>query len=91
MAGARDRRWLRRSFLLVFKSHFLLGSKDLGQVDGVGTARVWPPCFLGRVLGLGLAAFLPTKFFLELVASGPCLSPRHEPTACQERLQRSLR
>lgn len=73
VGGARDRHWPESSFLLVFKSCSPLGSKDLGQVDGGGwgTARVWPTCLPSRVWGLGLAASLPTKFFSELVASGP--------------------
>lgn len=73
MGGARDRHWLESSFLLVFNSCSPLGSQDLGQVEGGGwgAARVWPTGLLGRVWGLGLAASLPTKFFSQLVASGP--------------------
>lgn len=36
MAGARDRHWLKVSFLLVFNGCSPLGSKDLGQMDGEG-------------------------------------------------------
>lgn len=57
---------------------------------GEGTARVGPACVLGRVLGLGLAASLPTKLFFVLGAGGLCLSPRREPTACQGRPHSSL-
>lgn len=39
------------------------------------TARVLVTCLPGVVLGFGLAASLPTKFFFELVASGPRLPP----------------
>lgn len=57
-----------------FQSLLSLGSKDLGLVDG-GTARVLVTCLVGVVLGFGLAASLPTKFFFEFVASGPRLPP----------------
>lgn len=39
--------------------------------------------------GSRLVAVHSTRFF-KLVASGPCLAPHHELTACQERPHRSL-
>lgn len=80
MAGAGERHWLG-SFLPAGEPGFGAGSR------GRGTARMWSTCILVRDLGPGLAPSLPTKFFSELVARGPCLSPGLEPPACQERPQ----
>lgn len=68
------------SSLLAFKVCFPLGSEALRQEDD-GRTQEWRACLLGWFWGLSLASSL----FFQFVASGPCLSPHCEPTACQER------
>lgn len=85
-----SQRWTLAVQLLPAGCPGLLSPGEPGSGAG-GLAEGAAGGSLTSLPGPGPAASLsPPSSFLSLLPVGPCLCPRREPTACQERPQRSL-